>query len=80
MTSAICFNMDQSKILLSGNGLTLHHTVQTFNDPLKEAFWKPLTAGKEQNTDKQQFILLPHCILLYKREFSVFWSQFNCHV
>ena len=27
MSSAICFNLDQSKILLSGNGLTLENKI-----------------------------------------------------
>ena len=36
MSSAICFNLDQSKILSSGNGLTFisltpYHTVYSFN-------------------------------------------------
>ena len=30
--SAICFNLDQSKILSSGNGLTLHQTIPSFTD------------------------------------------------
>ena len=33
MLSAICFNLDQSEILLSSDGLTLYQTVPTFNDP-----------------------------------------------
>ena len=28
MSSAICFNLDQSKILSSANGLMLYHTIQ----------------------------------------------------
>ena len=38
MSSAICFNLDQSQILSSGNGLTSYHTVSTFNDPEEEGF------------------------------------------
>ena len=37
-SSANAFNLDQSKILSSGNGLTLYHTILMFNDPGKEAF------------------------------------------
>ena len=35
MSSAIRFYLDQSKILSSGNGLTLYHTMTTF-DALEE--------------------------------------------
>ena len=34
MSSAICFNLDQSKILLAANRLTLYHTIPTLNDQL----------------------------------------------
>ena len=53
MSSVICFNLDQSKILSSGNGLnkglkierkkyclTLYHTIPTFNDRKEEGFGK----------------------------------------
>ena len=51
MSSAICFNLDQSKILSSGNGLkdlrlTFYHTIPTFNNLEKEAFGKH--CGKRQ--------------------------------
>ena len=32
MSSAICLNLDQSKILSSGNGLTLSYTIPTFEN------------------------------------------------
>ena len=32
MLSAICFNLDQSKILLSGNGLNLYPTIPSFHN------------------------------------------------
>ena len=38
MSSAIGINLDQSKILSSGNELTLYHTVPTFNNPDTEGF------------------------------------------
>ena len=45
MFSAICFNLDQSKILPSGNGLnevsvelTPSHTMTPFDAPGKQAF------------------------------------------
>ena len=38
MSSAICFNLDQSKILPSGNELTHSHTMTPFQAPGKQAF------------------------------------------
>ena len=32
MSSAICLNLDQSKILSSGNGLTLHQTILKYGN------------------------------------------------
>ena len=51
MPSAICFNMEQSKIFSSGNGVTnqsfvtfrfakYYLTIPTFNKPEREGFWK----------------------------------------
>ena len=37
MLSASCFNLDQSKILPSGNGLT--HSTLNFNDRMNNAGW-----------------------------------------
>ena len=42
MLFEICFNLDQSKILLSSNRLTLNKTIPTFNDPEKEVFLETL--------------------------------------
>ena len=39
MSSAICFNLDQSKILLCGNELTHSYTMTPFDTPAKLAFW-----------------------------------------
>ena len=36
------FNLDKSKNLLLGKGLTLYHKITTFNDPGNEAFLKTL--------------------------------------
>ena len=33
ISSAICFNLDLSKILLSGNGLTIHQTTNSLTSP-----------------------------------------------
>ena len=39
ISSSICFNLDQSKIMSSGYGLTLYHTINPeYNDPDKEVF------------------------------------------
>ena len=38
MSPAMCFNLDQSKILSSGNGLTHSHTMTPFDTPGKQAF------------------------------------------
>ena len=40
MSSAICFNLDQSKIVMSGYALTHSHTMTPFDTPGKQAFWK----------------------------------------
>ena len=41
MSSAICLNLYQTKILSSGNGLILYNKTQIFfNDVDKDSFWK----------------------------------------
>ena len=64
--SAICFNLDQSKILSSGNVLTLHHTISTFNDPRK----KPV-----ENIVGKGFLLFPQCFLPFPQQISMFQSH-----
>ena len=59
MLSAICFNLDQSKILSSGNGLTLYHTITGFNDPGKEPFENNVEKG--ESAGDQYFLLFPQC-------------------
>ena len=54
MSSAICFNLDQSKILSTCNGLkdfTLYHTIPYFNDP-------------EKVFKNQRFLHFPQCFPL----------------
>ena len=46
MLSAISFNLDQFKIVSSGNGLTIYNTTQNFNDPGKGNFLKKKGYGK----------------------------------
>ena len=55
MLSAICFNLDQSKILLSGNGITVYSTTPPFEN----------TLIKEENVGNQHFLLFPQCFLSY---------------
>ena len=47
MSSAICFNLDQSKILSSGNRLTRYHTITTFNNMGKKPFENIVGKGFE---------------------------------
>ena len=69
MSSAICFNLDQSKILSSGNGLNrgmkfgLYHsnTMTPFDAPGKQAFEN--TGGKGEIAHIEQFLLFPQCFL-----------------
>ena len=61
MLSAICFNLDQSKILSSGNGLTNSHTMTPFaplgNKPFEN------TVGKGEIACNEQFLLFLQCFL-----------------
>ena len=56
MLSAICFNLDKSKILSSGNGLIL--TTQK-DRPLEN------TVGKGENAGNHHFLHFPQCFLLF---------------
>ena len=47
MLSAICFNLDRSKILLSGNGLNPYHRIMTFSDLEKENFENTVGNGEK---------------------------------
>ena len=60
MSSAICFNLDQSKILSSGNGLILYHTTKfypgqnykqmiSFAEKLKAGQMAQFVHGKKRN-------------------------------
>ena len=49
---------------------TLYHTITTFNDPDKDAFWKH--CGKGENAGNQHFLLFPTIFsTLPKRNFSL---------
>ena len=64
MSSAICFNLDQSKILSSDNGLTALS---------QKAFRKHF--GKGKNAGKLHFFLFPLCFLTLQRRISAFEPQ-----
>ena len=81
MSSAICFNLDQSKILSPGNGLTLYHTIKILDwsklkpftdDKIYVTKELKFVLGKEENivrqgenADCQHFLLLPQCFEKY---------------
>ena len=55
MSSAICFNLEQSKILSFGNGLN-----RVFENIME----------KGENAGYQHFLLSPHCFLPYQEHKS----------
>ena len=68
MSSAICFNLDQSKILLSGNGLKPNSQILTLTKvkafavyQFKDAFFDIHVVqnilGKEENAGYQHFLV-----------------------
>ena len=66
MSSAICFNLDQSKILSSGNRLMQLHTIQMNVTNNRDGF-RPYTrrmhyGKKEKMLIYQHFLLLPQCV------------------
>ena len=61
MSSAICFNLDQSKILWFGNGLTLYQTSLDFMYMQFKSFEN--TVGKGEIARNEQFLLFPLCFL-----------------
>ena len=72
MLSAICLNLDQSKLLLSGNGLTLYsidtHQQQTAFENIVE---------KGEIACNEQFLLFPQCFLLNQTISSPFVHIFD---
>ena len=69
MSSSVCFNLDQSKILSSGNGLILYHMILTFYD-LEKAFEN--NVGNGENAGYQHFLHFPQCFLSFPKQISVF--------
>ena len=64
--------MCQNEHLLS-KGLTLYHTIPSFNDCEKSAFCK--SSGKKENAGKQHFLPFPQCFLHFKRQISYFYPR-----
>ena len=69
MSSAICFNSYQSKILSSGNGLTLYHTILTFTT-LKQKAFENIVVGKAENSGNQHFLFFPQCFISSHMKFD----------
>ena len=76
MSSATCFNLDQSRILSSGNGLTLSQTANFIpfqtevladdnykfhENGRKLSKWVENTDGKGEIVHYVQFLLFPQC-------------------
>ena len=59
-------NLEQSQNGVLWKGLTLYHTIPTFDNPKEEGFGN--TVGKQENAGKQHFVLFPQCFLLYQGE------------
>ena len=57
LSSAICFDLDQSKILSSVNELTFYRTILWFWDPEKKSFEN--IVEKEENAAKPAFSPFP---------------------
>ena len=91
MSSALRFNLDQSKILLSGNGLRyLDFFSSSSSDGLKNftmCQWRYLmpwgkilmkTVGKGKNSCSQHFVLFPECFIPYLTITIPFDPHGNC--
>ena len=92
MSGAICLNLDQSKMLSSGNGLKHHHDVlyqanyQIVMDPLPIQIqwlmilkWKTLEniVGKGENAGNQHLLFFPQSCLPYLLAFQGPFSMFE---
>ena len=80
MSSAICFNLDQSKILSSGNGLSpVSLTLFLVLTCLQyKSFENPV--GKGESARDKQFLLFPQCFLPFLKTFSPFHQTRNCRL
>ena len=79
MSSAICFNLDQSKILSSGNGLTLFQTRHCFYLSALQILEKAV--GKGEIALNEQFLLFSAFFILLKKSMSNKYKQHStCRV
>ena len=65
--SLFAFESEEPKIVISGKGLTLHHTIPTLEKKALEN-----TVGKGEYAGNQCFLHIPQCFLLYQGEKSSF--------
>ena len=79
MSSAICSNLGQSKILVSGNGLNLYHTNLTFNDPVERSLLKTLWE-KEKMLVTGIFSFSHNVFLPFPKQISFFQSHLFCRL
>ena len=70
------FNLDQSKILSSGYGFTLYHTIPTLNDLVKKSFEKIMGIG--ENAGSWHFLLFHQWVLPIPKRISVFKLHCLC--
>ena len=75
MSSAICFNLDQSTILSSVYRLYLYHTIASFNDPEEESCLNILREKKKKKTCERQFFPSPQCFLSLQNRIQIFESD-----
>ena len=59
--------------------LSLYHTIMTFNDPEKEAFFENIV-GKGENAGNQHFLLFPQCFLVFPEQNLLHKSNLLCRL
>ena len=67
MSSSNTLNLGQPEILSFDYGLTLYHTIPTFNDPIKKPFEN--IVGKGEKASNQHFLLLHNVFYPSQKEF-----------
>ena len=75
MSFAICFNLDQSKILSSGNRLTFTTQSRLLTTLGKKSFEN--IVGKGENDGNQHFLLFPQSFLPFPMQISIFDTHLN---
>ena len=75
VVSASALNLDELTIFLSGKGVTLYHTILTFNNPKEEArgLWeKNCKKKKKEMLITSIFLLFPSCFIPFEGQFLSF--------